>query len=86
MGPSHLLDRILDPIGKALGPEAAQRVLALRADEDAQQRIDELADRANEGTLTPEERSEYESLIAAATVFGILQAKARAAIAGRKAD
>jgi len=83
---TQLLDRLLDPIGRARGPEGAQRVLALRADAEAQCRIDELADRANEGTLTLEERSEYESLLAAATVIGVLQAKARAVLAGRKTD
>ena len=83
---AHLLDRLLDPIGKALGPDVAQRVLALRADPDAQRRIDELADKANEGELSAEERSEYESLLAAATVIGVLQAKARDVLTGRKAD
>ena len=85
-GSAQLLNRVLDPIGRALGPDAAQRVLALRADVEAQRRIDELADKANEGGLTPEERSEYESLLAAATVIGVLQAKARAVLAGRNAD
>jgi hypothetical protein len=85
-GSAQFLERVLDPIGRALGPDAAQRVVALRADPEAQCRIDELADKANEGNLTPEERSEYESLLAAATVIGVLQAKARAILAGRKAD
>jgi len=83
---AQLLDRLLDPIGKALGPDVAQRVLDLRADPDAQRRIDELADKANEGLLSPDERGEYESLLAAATVIGVLQAKARVALAGRNAD
>ena len=74
---ARLLDRLLDPIGKALGPDVAERLLALRADVEAQRRIDELAEKANNGDLGPEERSEYESLLAAATVIGVLQAKAR---------
>ena len=64
-----LLDRLLDPVGNALTPEAARRL------------VDELAERANQGTLTQEERSEYEALIAAGTVIGVLQAKARAVLA-----
>jgi hypothetical protein len=72
-----LLDRILDPVGDALGPEAARRLLGLRADAETQRKVDELADRCNEGTLSNEERSEYEALVAAATVLGVLQAKAR---------
>jgi hypothetical protein len=78
ISPSDFLDRVLDPVGSALGPEAAQRLIALRANPEVQQRVDELAERANEGEITPEERSEYEALITAATIVGILQAKARA--------
>ena len=72
-----ILDRMLDPIGQALSPEAARRLVDLRADPVAQQRMDDLADAANEGRLSPEERAEYESLIAAAEVLALLQAKSR---------
>jgi len=74
---TDLLDRLLDPVGRALSPEAARRLIALRADADAQAKMDDLADRANEGLLTPDERAEYESLVAATTLIAILQAKAR---------
>jgi hypothetical protein len=77
---TDLLDRLLDPVGRALSPEAARRLVALRADGEAQARIDDLADRANEGQLTSEERGEYESLIAAANVIAVLQSKARAVL------
>jgi hypothetical protein len=49
----------------------------LRADEETQVRVRELAEKCNEGTLSPEERSEYEAYIMAAEVVAILQAKAR---------
>jgi len=75
------LDRLLEPVGNALSPDAARKLIALRADAQAQDRMDELADRANGGMLTAEERSEYETLIAAATVLGVLQAKARSVLA-----
>jgi hypothetical protein len=78
-----ILDRALDPVGKALGPEAAQRLVQLRADASVQQRVEELADRANEGALTADERSEYADLVSAATVVGLLQAKARAILVDR---
>jgi hypothetical protein len=70
----EILDRILDPVGRALSPEAARKLLALRVDDDMQSLIDGLAERANQGTLTPDERAEYESLIAAASLVAILQA------------
>lgn len=80
-----LLDHLLDPISEALGPDAARRLLALRADDAAQRRIDELAERANDGVLSAEERQQYESLVAAASVIALLQSKARAVLAGTTA-
>jgi hypothetical protein len=43
---------------------------------------DWLAERCNEGTLTPEERAEHEAYIRAIDLIGILQANVRAALAG----
>lgn len=42
-----------------------------------QERIDSLAEGANDGTLTDSERSEYEALINAADFISILKLKAR---------
>ena len=79
---SDLLDRMLDPLGRSLTPEAARQLADLRADPAAQQRMDELADRCNEGTLTPDERAEYEAYVTAATLIAVLQSKARAVLSG----
>lgn len=54
-----------------------QELLNLRADAALQARIDELADRCDEGTLTPEERGEYETYVRFGSFIAILQAKAR---------
>jgi hypothetical protein len=77
-----LLDRWLDPVSKALNAEAARQLLDLRADDEMQHRVEELADRNTEGLLTAEERSEYEAIIAASELVAVLQAKARSRIAG----
>jgi len=82
---SEMLDRLLEPIGDALTPEVARKLVALRADEEVQQRIDYLADRSTEGQLTPEERDEYESLVTAGELISILQAKARIILSGDSA-
>ena len=79
----ELLDLWLDPVGRALNAEAADRLLGLRADARTQQRVEELADRNTEGLLTADERAEYEALVTAADVIAILQAKARARLAAR---
>ena len=44
-----ILDRLLDPLGRCLTPEAARRLLELRADPVAQARIDELVEKCNQG-------------------------------------
>ena len=76
------LDRLLDPLGRSLTPDAARQLVELRADAAAQRRMDELAGRCNEGRLTSDERAEYEAYVSAATLIAILQAKARAALSG----
>ena len=74
------LDRLLEPFGRSLTPDVAQELVELRAAPDVQDRIDELAEKCNEGTLTEEERSEYERYVQAIHLIGILQAKARAVL------
>jgi hypothetical protein len=73
----NVLDRVLDPFTACLTPEVAGRIADLRADEKTQARVDELADKANEGTLTDAEAAEYRQLVAAFDLVTILQAKAR---------
>ena len=75
--PIAVLDRLLEPVGRCLTPRAARAFLALRADEETQLRIEELARKSTAGKLKRDERSEYEALVAAGTVIAILQAKAR---------
>jgi len=70
------LDRFLDQMSACLDDESLRRMSELQLDESVQARIDLLADRANEGLLTPEERSEYEAFINASDLFTTLQLKA----------
>jgi hypothetical protein len=77
---AQALDRLLDPLGRSLTPDSARRLVELRADPTAQARMDELADRCNEGLATADERAEYEAYVSAATLIAVLQAKARAAL------
>ena len=70
-----LLQRILEPVGRCFTADSAERLLELRADPCRGTRIDQLADKSTAGTLTTEERSEYQAFIAAATLIGILQAE-----------
>jgi len=77
MSAATLLDGLLDPLGRCLDAESARRVVELRVSPSVQQRIDTLAERANEGVLTGDEAGEYEALINTADFISILKLKAR---------
>ena len=74
---TDVLDRVLDPFTRCLTPEVARRIADLSADSATQTRVDELADKANEGQLTDQERAEYEAYRSAFHFVTILQTKAR---------
>jgi hypothetical protein len=71
------LERLLEPLAAGLTSEMARYIAEFRADEAVQRRIEELAEKANEGELTDEERQEYEEFVDAGTLIAILQSKAR---------
>ena len=79
--PPSILDRFLDPFTDCLTPEVAQRVAELRPDAATQARIDELREKANEGTLSEAERAEYDEFVESIDLLGILKAKARTFLA-----
>jgi hypothetical protein len=81
MSTAEMLEQVLDPFVDCLTPEAARKIIALRADPDLQARLDELADGANEGTLTAEEQAEYEKFRATFHMITLLQSKAREILA-----
>ena len=71
------LDRLLEPLSLCLDAESARRLVAFRIDPQVLARIEVLGERANEGHLTVDERSEYEALINAADFISILRLKAQ---------
>lgn len=87
-GMSHAIDpttlglaKLLDPVAECFTMEVAKRVAELAADPDVQLRIDDLAEKCNQGTITPEELAEYDAYIRAMDVVAVLQKKARALLA-----
>jgi hypothetical protein len=75
------LDDMLEPVSSALNAEAARKILTLKADRKTQARVTKLADKCNEGELTPEERHEYEMYLMTNHFISILKAKARILLA-----
>jgi hypothetical protein len=77
MSAATSLDQFLDPLSRCLDAESARRVVALDVSASVQERVDTLAERANEGLLSDDERAEYEALINAEDFVAILKLKAR---------
>lgn len=72
-----LLDQIIEPFAACLTQDAARKIVAITADDATQNRVDALAEKANQGILTRIEQSEYDRYLAAFHFVTILQARAR---------
>lgn len=81
-GATTVLEELLEPVTRAFSHDVAQALVSLRVSDVAQTRIAELAEKCNDGQLTPGERTEYESYVQAADLISVLQAKARIWLAG----
>ena len=71
------IDQLMEPVGACLSPEVAHRITELRADAKLQSRVDELADKANLGSLNEAEHAEYEKYVSFASFVTLLQIKAK---------
>jgi hypothetical protein len=80
------LNRLLEPLIRSLGPDAVQQILAFRIDSSVQTRVDELADRCNDGLLTAPEKAEYEGYVAEISLINVLKAKARRALLAERSS
>jgi hypothetical protein len=76
MATTTYLDRFLDPVTDAFTPEMAHTVVNLRADAETQSRIEVLRQKANDGTLTPDEDAECKEFVEALDIISIIQSKA----------
>jgi hypothetical protein len=71
------LDSLLEPLSLCLDAESARRVVDFQIGPDVQERMDVLAELANEGTLSRDEEAEYEALVNTADFISILRLKAQ---------
>ncbi len=65
------------PVFALLSAEQKEKLLQLQGDPTLADRVEELADKANEGELSDAERAEYEGYIEANDWLAILQGEAR---------
>lgn len=74
---ADIFSRVIDPSNPTMTPEAAKAILELGYAESDHHRMGALALKSNDGTLSPEERREYESYVFVGDLLSMLKAKAR---------
>ena len=74
---SDIISSVLDPFAECLTPESARRIAALRAAPATQARLNDLANKANEGQLTDAERADYDRFRSVFHFVTVLQSQAR---------
>jgi hypothetical protein len=77
MATTTYLNQLLEPVSDAFTIEGARKVVAAKATPELQSHIDELREKANAGTLSPDEDAEYKEFVDALDVLSIIQSKAR---------
>ncbi len=72
---------MLEPLAACLTPEVAQRIVDVRLDDPSTlQRLEYLREKANEGTLTDEERVEYEGFVEGNDLLMLIREQARSVL------
>ena len=77
---TEILDEIVEPIEPAFAGDFARMLLRLRMSDEAQQRIRELLQQNNAGTLEIAEKAALENYLLVGQFVDLLQAKARASL------
>lgn len=77
------LERFVDHLTRGFTPELAKHFAELpEPNPEFQERLDELADKANEGTLSPVEAKEYDKYIEYMDFVALMRLKARSRVSG----
>lgn len=75
--PVSAANSLMDAFVSCYTPDTIQALANARLSASGAARVDELASKANDGTLTPEERQEYQTYIDYGDVLTLLHLKAR---------
>lgn len=76
---SAILGRVVDSARSGLSPEMAHWLLALAFSEADVEKMNQLAQKSQDGVLSLEEHSELDSYLRVGRLLALLQAKARRA-------
>jgi hypothetical protein len=82
---AQILTRVIAPEDSPLDRKAAEAILEMGFKAADKQRMDELAEKAREGTLSPDERTEAESYERVGHFISLLKSKARGSLASTSA-
>lgn len=77
---TEILARAIGPMDGRMPLEAARAFLSIRLDPSDEQRVNELASKARDGSLSDEERAELDEYEHVAALLELLQSKARLAL------
>jgi hypothetical protein len=83
---SDILADVILPEEGDLSPAVAESVLRWHFSDGANARIQRLAQRNQQGTITPDERQELEKYLRVGSLVNILQAKARRSLQNLQPD
>lgn len=75
-----ILSRVIAPGEATLSPEAAKSLLALSFSDADRRRMDDLAEKARQGALSPGEQAAIANYESVASLIGFLQSKARVSL------
>jgi hypothetical protein len=78
---AEILTRVISPDDSTLGRKVAEAILAMEFKAADRQRMDDLAEKARLGTLSPEERVEADSYERVGHFVSLLKSKARRSLA-----
>ena len=74
---SSLGDKVLDLAADCFDASTLDALASLRLSPKLTARVDKLAEKANDGDLTPRERAEYQSYLKATEWLSLMQLRAR---------
>ena len=74
---ASILEQVVMADHSSMSPESARAILNLRFDAKATIRMNELAEKNREGTLTEVERREVDNYLKVGNFLNLMQAKAR---------
>jgi hypothetical protein len=78
---AQILTRVIAPDDSSLDRKAAEAILEMGFNQADKQRMDELAEKARQGALSPDERAEAESYERVGHFISLLKSKARRSLA-----